>query len=128
MLFGHNNRPFLSTCSEPRNGVSTGKVKKNSAVTVSSSRHKNAPVCTQCGQHCTRGVSSLGMGGGQGSHSSASSSREESSAEVDGNKDHYSTSLEKAMATHSSTLAWKIPWVEGPGGLQSVGLQRVRHD
>ena len=36
--------------------------------------------------------------------------------------------LEKEMATHSSTLAWKIPWVEGPGGLQSVGLQRVRHD
>ena len=36
--------------------------------------------------------------------------------------------LEKEMATHSSTLAWKIPWVEGPGGLQSIGLQRVRHD
>ena len=36
--------------------------------------------------------------------------------------------LEKKMATHSSTLAWKIPWVEGPGGLQSIGLQRVRHD
>ena len=36
--------------------------------------------------------------------------------------------LEKAMAPHSSTLAWKIPWVEEPGGLQSVGLQRVGHD
>ena len=35
--------------------------------------------------------------------------------------------LEKAMATHSSTLAWKIPWTEEPGGLQSMGLQRVRH-
>ena len=32
------------------------------------------------------------------------------------------------MATHSSTLAWKIPWMEGPGRIQSVGLQRVRHD
>ena len=40
----------------------------------------------------------------------------------------YSMSLEKAMAPHSSTLAWKIPWAEEPGGLQSVGLQRVGHD
>ena len=30
--------------------------------------------------------------------------------------------------THSSTLAWRIPWTEEPGGLQSTGLQRVRHD
>ena len=37
-------------------------------------------------------------------------------------------SLEKEMATHSSILAWRIPWTEGPGGLQSMGLQRVRHD
>ena len=36
--------------------------------------------------------------------------------------------LEKVMATHSSTLAWKIPWAEEPGGLQSMGLWRVRHD
>ena len=36
--------------------------------------------------------------------------------------------MEKAMAPYSSTLAWKIPWMEEPGGLQSVGLQRVRHD
>ena len=36
--------------------------------------------------------------------------------------------LEKEMATHSSTLAWKIPWTEKPGRLQSVGLQRVGHD
>jgi len=36
--------------------------------------------------------------------------------------------LEKAMATHSSTLAWKILWMEKPGGLQSMGSQRVRHD
>ena len=36
--------------------------------------------------------------------------------------------VEKAMATHSSTLAWKIPWKEEPGGLQSMGLLRVGHD
>ena len=36
--------------------------------------------------------------------------------------------MEKAMATHSSTLAWKIPWTEEPGGLQSMGWQRVGHD
>ena len=36
--------------------------------------------------------------------------------------------LEKGLATHSSILAWRIPWTEGPGGLQSVGSQRVRHD
>ena len=36
--------------------------------------------------------------------------------------------LEKAMATHSSTFAWKIPWTEEPGGLQSMGSQRVGHD
>ena len=36
--------------------------------------------------------------------------------------------MEKAMATHSSTLAWKIPWTEGPGGLQSMGSLGVGHD
>ena len=36
--------------------------------------------------------------------------------------------LEEEMATHSSTLAWKIPWTEEPGGLQPMGSQRVRHD
>ena len=41
-----------------------------------------------------------------------------------GQEDH----LEKEMATHSSILAWKIPWAEEPGGLQSVGSQRVRHN
>ena len=35
---------------------------------------------------------------------------------------------EKVMAPHSSTLAWKIPWMEEPGGLQSVGSLRVGHD
>ena len=36
--------------------------------------------------------------------------------------------LEKEMATHSSILVWKIPWMEEPGRLQSMGLQRVRHN
>ena len=36
--------------------------------------------------------------------------------------------LEKRMATHSSILAWRIPWTEEPGGLQSVGSQRVEHN
>ena len=36
--------------------------------------------------------------------------------------------LEKAMATHSSILAWQIPWMEEPGRLQSMGSQRVGHD
>ena len=36
--------------------------------------------------------------------------------------------LEKEMATHSSILAWEIPWTEEPGGLQSMGSQRVRCD
>ena len=37
-------------------------------------------------------------------------------------------SMEKEMATHSSMLALEIPWTEEPGGVQSLGLQRVRHD
>ena len=37
-------------------------------------------------------------------------------------------SLEKEMATQSSTLAWEIPWTEEPGGLQPMGLQKVGHD
>ena len=39
-----------------------------------------------------------------------------------------SLTAEKAMVTHSSTLAWEIPWTEEPGGLQSMGLLRVGHD
>ena len=38
------------------------------------------------------------------------------------------TSVEKAMATHSSFLAWRIPWTEEPGGLPSMGSHRVGHD
>ena len=37
-------------------------------------------------------------------------------------------SLEKEMASHSSILAWRIPWTEEPGGLQSMGLQRLGHN
>ena len=37
-------------------------------------------------------------------------------------------SLEKEMATHSSIVAWEIPWTEEPGGLQSIGSQRVRYN
>jgi len=37
-------------------------------------------------------------------------------------------SLEKEMATHSSILAWEIPWTEEPGGLRTIGSQRVGHD
>jgi len=36
--------------------------------------------------------------------------------------------LEKGMATHSSILAWRIPWIEGPGRLQLMGLKKVGHD
>ena len=43
-------------------------------------------------------------------------------------KSFCSSKAEKAMATHSSTLAWKIPWTEEPGRLQSMGLPRVGHD
>ena len=45
-----------------------------------------------------------------------------------GNSYHLMTGLEKAMAPHSSILAWKIPWMEEPGRLQSIGSRRVRHD
>ena len=38
----------------------------------------------------------------------------------------YGVRVEKAMALHSSALAWKIPWIEEPGGLQSMGSQRVK--
>ena len=50
--------------------------------------------------------------------------KESACNEIPGRED----SLKKAMAPHSSTLAWKIPWMEESGGLQSVGLLRVGHD
>ena len=40
----------------------------------------------------------------------------------------WADALEEGMATHSSILAWRIPWTEEPGGMQSVESQRVRHD
>ena len=43
-------------------------------------------------------------------------------------KKHWTWSLEKEMATHSSILTWIIPWTEEPGGLQFIGSQRVRHE
>ena len=45
-----------------------------------------------------------------------------------GNTLYRETLLEKEMAARSSTLAWKIPWMEEPGGLPSMGLHRARHD
>ena len=47
---------------------------------------------------------------------------------IQGNTGVYVTHAEKAMAPHSSTLAWKIPWMEEPGRLQSMGSRRVGHD
>ena len=44
------------------------------------------------------------------------------------NYDSFMIEMEKAMAPHSSTLVWKIPWMEEPGGLQSMGSLRVGHD
>ena len=44
------------------------------------------------------------------------------------NYDSFMTEMEKAVAPHSSTLVWKIPWMEEPGGLQSMGSLRVGHD
>ena len=45
-----------------------------------------------------------------------------------GHKELDTTKLEKEMSTHSSTLAWKVPWMREPGRLKSMGLQRVEHD
>ena len=44
------------------------------------------------------------------------------------NAKYYITVMEKEMAPHSSVLAWRIPWAEKPGGLQSMGSHRVGHD
>ena len=49
-------------------------------------------------------------------------------AKSKGEKERYKNLKEKAMATHSSTLAWKIPWKEKPGRVQSMGSLRVGHD
>ena len=57
-----------------------------------------------------------------------SDSKESACNEGDTGLIHGSDPLEKGMATHSSILAWEIPWTEKPGGLQSMGLQGVGHD
>ena len=64
----------------------------------------------------------MGFPGGSDVKESAFSERDLGS--IPGSEDP----LEKEMATHSSILAWKIPWVEEPGTLQSMRLQRVGHD
>ena len=64
----------------------------------------------------------MGFPGGSDVKESAFSERDLGS--IPGSEDP----LEKEMATHSSILAWKIPWVEEPGRLQSMGSQRVGHD
>ena len=55
-------------------------------------------------------------------------SRKESDMTSDFTFTFHFHALEKEMATHSSVLAWRIPWTEEPGRLQSIGSQRVRHD
>ena len=57
--------------------------------------------------------------------SSASDSKESFSAEDQGSIPELGRSSGQGMATHSSIFAWRIPWTEEPGGLQSIGLQRV---
>ena len=64
----------------------------------------------------------MGFPGGSDSKASAHNAGDPSSILV------WEDPLEKEMATHSSTLAWKIPWMEESGGLQSMGLQRVGQD
>ena len=59
-----------------------------------------------------------------GSLSIESSCNSGDSGSIPGSGDN----LEKEMATHSSILAWRIPWTEEPDGLQSIGSQRVRYD
>ena len=67
----------------------------------------------------------IGMGfpGGSDGKTSAHNSGETQVQSLD-----WEDTLEKEMATHSSILAWKIPWTEDPGGLWSMDSQRVRHD
>ena len=64
----------------------------------------------------------MGFPGGSEGKASAYSAGDSGSIPESGNP------LEKEMTTHSSTLAWKIPWTEKPGRLQSMGSQRVRPD
>ena len=68
---------------------------------------------------------SMGFPGGSVGKNSPASARYQ---ETQVRSLHEEDPLEKEMATHSSILAWKIPWTEKPGGLQSMGLQRVGHN
>ena len=72
--------------------------------------------------NCIGVYHSMGFPGGSGGKASACSAGDTGSIPGLGR------SLEKEVATHSSNLAWKIPWTEEPGGLQSMGSQRVGHD
>ena len=63
-------------------------------------------------------------GGSVGKESTCNAGEQETWVQILGLEE----SLEEGMAIHSSTLAWKIPWTEEPGGLQSMGSQRIRHD
>ena len=65
-----------------------------------------------------------GHGGGGGPSLAAQMVKQETQVQSLGRED----ALESGMTAHSSILAWRIPWTEEPGGLQSIGLQRVRYD
>ena len=78
------------------------------------------PICTQGSQDC----SFRGMRGGSSGKEPACQCRRQTGVWSLGLEDP----LEEGLVTHSSILAWRIPWGEEPGGLQSMRLQRVRHD
>ena len=67
---------------------------------------------------------SIGAGGASGKEPACQSGKQETQVRSLGQEGP----LEEGMATHSSIPAWRIPWTEEPGGLQSVGLHRVRHN
>ena len=78
-------------------------------------------------RHDWANFTSGALGSPGGSDSKESSCNVGAPASIPG-WDPWEDPLEKGMATHSSILAWRIPWTEEPGGLQSMGLQRVGHD
>ena len=82
-------------------GFPGGSVVKNPPANAGDARQKNLPASPGDGRH-------TGLITGSGSD--------------------LLTSLEEGMATHSSILAWRIPWTKEPGRLQSIGSQRVRQD
>ena len=73
----------------------------------------------------TNTTTSLGSpGGASGKEPTCQCRRQETQVRSLGQED----ALEEGMTSHSGILAWRIPWTEKPGGLQSMGFQRVRHD